>query len=277
MSTASTPRVQFVISATFLVLLLVAAGLLAGGYYWYSQQQETQKRLRTPPYFINRGPAVFRLCQHCLGLDKLTPKTEWNVGAPSEIPATEQRWFLAVEDPPLPVEVAGVLMLPVYPAQGDNPALGFDRTRVWLVLFQSLQRMPELTQLPPPPTPAQPPPPGPPPVDTPAPSPYLGDWKNEDTETRSVARFSVANEQGKLVVHAWGKCSPDDCDWGEAAATVTDHGLSAVWEQQPATRNWELSLESDGRLKLSMHSHYADSRADSDETAYFIRSSEGQQ
>ena len=142
------PRVQFVVSGKFLILLLIAGALLGGGYYWYTQQQEPQKRFRTPPYFVNRGPAVFRLCQHCLGLDRLTPKTEWGVGAPAEIPATEQRWFLAVEDPPLPVEISGVLMLPVYPAQGDNPALGFDRTRVWLVLFQSLQRMPELTQLP---------------------------------------------------------------------------------------------------------------------------------
>jgi len=137
MSTSSPPRVQFVISAKFIALLLVAAGLLGGGYYWYSQQQEIQKRFHAPPYFVNRGPAVFRLCQHCLDLDKLNPKTEWNVGAPVEIPATEQRWFLAVEDPPLPVEVAGVLMLPVYPAQGDNPTLGFDRARVLLVLFQS--------------------------------------------------------------------------------------------------------------------------------------------
>ena len=267
MPDASPPRVQFVISARFIVLLLVAAGLLAGGYYWYSQQQETQKRLRTPPYFINRGPAVFRLCQHCLGLDKLKPKTEWDVGAPAEIPATEQRWFLAVEDPPLPVEVAGVLMLPVYPAQGDNPALGFDRTRVWLVLFQSLQRMPELTQLPPPPAPPQPSPPSPPPVSIPAQPPYLGDWKNEDPETRGVTRFSIAADEGKLVVHAWGKCFPTDCDWKEADATATENSLSVDWNLSSGVRHWELSLESDGRLKLI---------GDRDETAYFIRSTEGQ-
>jgi hypothetical protein len=58
-----------------------------------------------------------------------------------------------VEDPPAPVEVAGVLMLPVHPALGDNPALGFDKTQVLLVLYQSVQRMAAIEQPSPPPPP----------------------------------------------------------------------------------------------------------------------------
>ena len=273
----SPSRLQFVVSGKFLGLLMIAASLLGGGYYWYTQQLEVQRRFRTPPYFINRSPAVIRLCNHCMDLDKLKPRADWNIGAPSEIPATEQRWFLAVEDPPLPVGVAGVLMLPVHPALGDNPALGFDRTQVLLLLFQSLQRMPDLTQPPPSLAPVQPPPPSPPPADTPAQSPYLGIWKNEDSETRSVTKFSVAVEQGKLAVHAWGKCFPTDCDWKEAEASPTDGGLSVVWSFGFTTRTWKLSPESDDRLKLSEHAHYTDSRTDRDETSFFVRSPEGQQ
>ena len=282
MPTASPPRVQFVISGIFIALLLVAAGLLGGGYYWYSEQQQAQRRFHTPPYFVNRGATISRPCKRCLALDKLKAQAEWNVGSADEIPATEQRWFLAVEDPPTPVVVSGVLMLPVYAASRDNPAFGFDQTRVLLVLYQNLQRMGSIEQLPPPPQPpaAAPPahpPAGDPPPDTSAQLPYLGEWKNEDPATRSVTRFSITGDANKLLVHAWGKCQPVDCDWKEIGASVTDGGLSVVWDFGTITKTWKLSQESDGRLKLSEHSHYTDARTDRDETGLFIRSSEGQQ
>jgi hypothetical protein len=274
----SPPRVQFVVSGKFLIFLLLATGLLSGGYYWHTRQVQahelflqTQERFKTPPYFVNRGATVIRPCKRCVELGKLKPEPEWQIGPPTEVPATEQRWFLAAEDPPLPVEVAGVLMLPAHPALGDNPALGFDRTRVLLVLFQGLQRMTELAQLPPPP------PPNHPPADTAALSPYLGDWKNEDPNTRGTTRFSVAEDQGKLVVHAWGKCVPSDCDWKDAEASLTDEGLSPMWNFGFATSTWQLSPESDERLKQSRHTHYPDGRTDQDDTAYFIRPTEGQQ
>jgi len=149
------PRVQFVISWKFFVLLLLAAVLLGIGYYSYTRQQQLQKqisqmqeRFKTPPYFVNRGPSVIRSCSHCLEEGKLKPQTG-----------------LAVEDPPVPVTVSGVLMLPVHPTLQDNPALGFDQTRVMLVLFQNLERKPWIEQ------PAPPPPVAPVPTTEPAPNP----------------------------------------------------------------------------------------------------------
>jgi hypothetical protein len=284
MAISDTPpaRVQFVVSGKFIALLLLGAGLLGGGYYWYSEQQQAQKRFHTPPYFINRGATISRPCNRCLALDKLKAQSEWSVGSPVEIPSTEQRWFLAAEDPPTPVVVSGVLMLPVYPTLRDNPAFGFDQTRVLLVLYQNLQRMGSIEPLPSPPQPpvaappAQPPPSDPPP-ETSAQSPFLGNWENEDPATRSVTRFSIVSDADKLVVHAWGKCQPTDCDWREVGANVTDGGMSVVWDFETITKIWKLSQESDGRLKLSEHSHYTDGRTDRDETSLFIRSPEGQQ
>jgi hypothetical protein len=87
----------------------------------------------------------------------------------------------------------------------------------------------------------------------------------------------VSQDLNKLAVHAWGKCFPHDCDWKEAAANVTDDGLSVPWDFGSITKTWKFSLESVGRLKLSEHSHYADSRTDRDEISFFIRSPEGQQ
>src|ERR1039457_7597947 len=79
----SPSRVQVVVSGKFLGLLMIAASLLGGGYYWHTQQLEVQRRFRTPPYFIKRSPAVIRLCNHCMDLDKLKPRADWNIGAPS--------------------------------------------------------------------------------------------------------------------------------------------------------------------------------------------------
>jgi hypothetical protein len=215
-------------------------------------------------------------------LGRLKPKADWDVGGPSEIPATEQRWFLAVEDPPLPVVLSGVLMLPVHPALRDNPAFGFDQTQVLLVLYQNLQRMGAIEQLPPSPQPLRVAPPAePPPSDTPPDSsdqsPYVGEWRNENPTTQSVTRFSIVGDANKLLVHAWGKCQPVDCDWKEIAATVTDGDLSVVWHFGTITKTWRLTQDIDGKLKLFDHSHYTDARTDRDETSLFIRSSEGQQ
>jgi hypothetical protein len=157
-------RIQFVISGKFIVLFLLALALLGAGYRWHTRQQvaeqhavEIQEHFKAPPYFVNRGASVVRGCFRCLALGKLNPQLEWKVGTPTEIPDTEHRWFLAVEDPPVPVAVSGVLMLPVFPALHDNPAMGFNQSRVELVLFQSLERKFAIEQPPPPPPPAPPP------------------------------------------------------------------------------------------------------------------------
>src|ERR1017187_4546348 len=169
MTISGTPpaRVQFVISGKFLALLLVSGALLGGGYYWYNRQlqaqqhfSQVQERFQTPPYFVNRGPSVIRSCQQCLDVGKLKPQTEWKVGPPKEIPATEQHWFLAAENPPMPVTVSGVLMLPVFSTFHENPALGFNQTRVVLVLYQNLERKPWIEQ-PSPPVASSPAPPAP--------------------------------------------------------------------------------------------------------------------
>ena len=292
----ATARVQFLISGKVGVLFLLAVSSLGLGYYWYAEQQETLKRqeetrarFKAPPYFINLGESVIRSCQRCLDLGKLKPQSEWRVGPPKEIPREEQRWFMSVEDPALPTPVAGVLMLAVFATLGDDPILGFDQGHVWLVLYQSLQRMPAIQQLPalqptavastqPAPAPeATEPTPGIPAVVSQERPWYIGDWKNDDSETRGVTRFSIARAPDGLTLHAWGKCSPVDCDWKETAATVSNDVLSVLWDKGFASCAWRVSQESDGRLKVSEHIHFNDGRRDVDATRFFSRSSEGQQ
>lgn len=285
------PRVQFLISGKFIVLFLLAVSLLGSGYYWYTRQEEaqerqnlTRERFKTPPYFVNRGASVMRSCQQCLDAGRLKSQGDgWRVGSPKEIPADEQRWFVAVEDPPVPVTVSGVLMLPVYPALRDDPAFGFDQSRVILVLYQNLQRMPWIQQLPS----VQPivvataqpsAPQSPQAAASQGQSPFVGDWKNDDSQTQGVTRFSVAGSSpDELTVHPWGKCAPVDCDWKESSATVSNDILSVLWDRGFATCAWWVSRETDGRLRVSEHIHFADGRKDVYATRFFSRSAKGQE
>lgn len=304
MATSPTPRVQLVISSKFIFLLLLAAGLLGGGYYWYNSQQESQERLlqtqerfKTPPYFVNGGASVIRSCQHCLEAGKLRPQASWKIFGPQEIPATEQRWFLAVEDPPMPVTVAGVLMLPVHPALRDNPSFGFDQTHVELVLYQSLVRKPRIESGPPPPPIVIPPPPEPePPKPSPTEpsdteakasrtaeddaffklkSPFVGDWRNVDLNTKSLTRLLITGDS-QLVVHAWARCQPADCDWGLSSGVPlppADGSFLIVWDHKYALHRQELSLQSDGKLKVSLQTHFTDNsgRRDLEIISFFTR------
>ena len=310
MSSSSPPRVQFVVSGKSIVLFLLALSLLGGGYYWYDQQQESQERQRhiqerfkAPPYFVNRGASIIRNCVRCLELSKLKPQPEWKVGPPSEIPATEQRWFLAVEDPPLPVTVSGVLMLPVHPAFQENPSFGFDQNRVELVLYQNLQHMPGIEQ----PQPPAPPIPQPPQSETPTADPpvpsegqsedagaarldatspsttivpwqsvFVGNWKNIDSTTTSLTRLLITGDGDKLLVRAWTKCLPEECDWGTAmvdSQPATKH-LLVVWNLKDAYHHIEVFLGEDGRLRVRLQTRYFDqaNHVNTEVALYFTRS-----
>lgn len=296
----SPPRVQFVLSGKFLILLLVALSLLGGGYYWYTAQQQNQKRFQTPPYFVNRESTIIRNCEQCLDIDNLKPQADWRIGSPKKVPAAEQRWFLAVEDPPTPVTVAGVLMLPLHPAYQDDPAFGFDQNRVVLVLYQDLQRKPWIEK------PAlsavasqvvQSPPPQPLPIEpvaasepadvaaseTEAPStglpdqsPFVGEWKNTDPNTNSLTRLLITTENGGLIVHVWAKCLPVECDWGTGPRVslppVAD-GFLVIWDHKYALHSQRVSMEDDSRLKVSLRTHFTDKsgRHDLEIVSYFTK------
>jgi hypothetical protein len=279
--------------------------MLGGGYYWYSRQREVQQRLqqdmerfKPPPYFVNHGVSVIRSCQHCLETaGKLKPQSGWKVWGPQEIRADQLRWFLAVEDPPLPVTVSGVLMLPVHPALNDNPALGFDLTRVELVLYQNLERKSAIEQLPPPvqpPAPA-PEPPAPSPTEPPAvsdsasrtapedalpklESPFVGYWKNIDPGTQSLTRLLIAGHDD-LTVHAWARCQPVECDWGSSSSVPlpqVDRGFVIFWDHKYAIHTQAITLEPGDRLKVSLRTHFTQNsgRRDLEIVSYFVRSTD---
>lgn len=97
---------------------------------------------------------------------------------------------------------------------------------------------------------------------------FIGDWTNKDFQTRSVTRVQIRLAGGHVSVHAWGRCHPAECDWGNATATVNGRVLSVTWKESFAVRTQEFTLQTDGSLQVSEHTHFTDNsgRKDYDST-----------
>jgi hypothetical protein len=116
------------------------------------------------------------------------------------------------------------------------------------------------------------------------PSPtFEGIWSNQDPETRGITTIAIRSEEAinadrkTLVVHMWGSCTPSDCDWGEQTASVADASdgmFELTWAPGYKIETQQLSLLSDGRLRVAGHVHFIDNsgRPDMDYTYFFVRS-----
>ncbi len=56
---------------------------------------------------------------------------------------------------------------------------------------------------------------------------FAGSWTNVDTNTRGVTNLDIAVMGTNANVHAWGKCHPNDCDWGTVQAQPFASGVSS--------------------------------------------------
>jgi hypothetical protein len=59
----------------------------------------------------------------------------------------------------------------------------------------------------------------------------IGDWKNIDPNTRGLTRVLITESGADVVVHAWGRCHPADCDWTPVnvyGLTVKDNLVSTA-------------------------------------------------
>ncbi len=105
---------------------------------------------------------------------------------------------------------------------------------------------------------------------TPAPASLIGSWKNRNADTRSVTRLEVKKKGRQVEVHAWGSCTPTDCDWGTTTGPVRGSRASVRWEQGFVNRTMKLSLQG-SVLKMEMDSIYTDNRPRRKSTEYFVR------
>ena len=102
-----------------------------------------------------------------------------------------------------------------------------------------------------------------------------GSWVNTDSKTPSITSIVVRLEGDRTLVHAWGACSPSDCDWGERVAEDWNGTAVVNWDQGFAVDHVQLILQPDGRLLLVKRTEYRDGsgRTDTDGAEFFTRES----
>ena len=47
---------------------------------------------------------------------------------------------------------------------------------------------------------------------------FAGEWENVNPNTRGVTALKITVSGTNVKVHAWGQCTPTDCDWGDMQA-----------------------------------------------------------
>jgi hypothetical protein len=61
------------------------------------------------------------------------------------------------------------------------------------------------------------------------PEPFVGTWTNtNDSARHKIARVVLTIRDGVLIVHAYGDCTPELCDWGEVEASVFADSIDSL-------------------------------------------------
>lgn len=94
-----------------------------------------------------------------------------------------------------------------------------------------------------------------------------GTWRNKDSNTRGITRIII--DGNATTIHAYGSCSPRDCDWKKVSLKRSGAVYKAVYRHGFATRDLTLSRISNGELKLVVFTNYHDKRKDRTAIYYF--------
>jgi peroxiredoxin/outer membrane lipoprotein-sorting protein len=105
-----------------------------------------------------------------------------------------------------------------------------------------------------------------------SPDALVGGWINQ-AATTGITQVVVRREGADLSVHAWGKCTPIDCDWGQTKITLWNSLPTATWDHDFKVTKMELILLPDQRLLAAYHTEYHDNsgRRGRDGAEYFLR------
>lgn len=76
----------------------------------------------------------------------------------------------------------------------------------------------------------------------------VGSWVNDNPNTAMITQVNVRRDGTRVLVHAWKSCSPNDCDWGEAAAGTWNGIPSATLEIGTGTVRMQLIPQPNGGL-----------------------------
>ena len=104
---------------------------------------------------------------------------------------------------------------------------------------------------------------------------FVGFWVNENKDTLDITKIDITKAGNNILVNMWGKCEPDDCDWGITTTDVSDAEdgiLNLTWDQSFSVITQELFLLSDVRLKVNSFYYFREERPkDYKTTEYFVK------
>jgi len=104
-----------------------------------------------------------------------------------------------------------------------------------------------------------------------SPDALVGSWINQ-AATPNITQVVIRREGADLLVHAWGKCAPTDCDWGETKIALWNNLPTCTWDHGFSVTKMELILLPDQRLVVSYRTEYHDNsgRRDTDDAEFFL-------
>ncbi len=113
------------------------------------------------------------------------------------------------------------------------------------------------------------------------PAEFFSEWVNVDLANANMAQVSIQTKDGKTHINMFGVCQPTDCNFLEYSPTPTvdfnydaESGvLNVMWIFDFETLTQELTITSDGQLKVVTQNHYLDNsgRLDFKTVEYFAR------
>lgn len=98
---------------------------------------------------------------------------------------------------------------------------------------------------------------------------FTGLWANIDSNTNGITRLEITSNSKGIKVHAWGKCTPKDCDWGSVSSTAyapsvgdnlqqTARALTAIFVFGHAETVLVMRPASGGRLVADSYTRFTD-------------------
>lgn len=90
---------------------------------------------------------------------------------------------------------------------------------------------------------------------------FIGNWTNTNPNTQSIPYFFLSEACSKLANHSFGKCHPNNCDWGYAFTELSDQGddmITFIWEQGFAIKYDTLRLINENLIERTTFTHFVD-------------------
>jgi hypothetical protein len=112
-----------------------------------------------------------------------------------------------------------------------------------------------------------------------SPDDFVDDWLNDDLNTGGMTRLIIGRTyvdgRSEMTVHGYGRCHPNDCDWGTINVTYTGNPFVAVYEHGFKTNTLTIHLVTFASLHVHSSSVFHDGSNRDYEVDYYMHRASG--